>query len=75
MMTRVMRARERGETQGFMKVVVDVATERVLGAAILGLGDLISWPPAPLHGQLAHGTYPTVAEYLPMLFGDLAPLV
>lgn len=75
MMTRVMPARERGKTEGFMKVVVDVATERVRGAAILGLGGLISWPPAPLHGHLAHGTHPTVAEYLSMLLGDLAPVV
>ena len=34
-MTRVGRARERGETQGFMKVLVDAETERILGAALL----------------------------------------
>ncbi|MGV0801339.1 FAD-dependent oxidoreductase, partial [Mycolicibacterium elephantis] len=37
-MTRVGRAVEKGETQGFMKVVVDAETEKILGAAILGVG-------------------------------------
>ena len=37
MMTAVGRARERSETQGFMKVVVDAQTKRILGAAILGI--------------------------------------
>ena len=37
-MSRVGRAIEKGETQGFMKVVVDASTRRILGAAILGTG-------------------------------------
>ena len=37
-MTRVGRAVEKGETQGFMKIVVDAETEQILGAAILGVG-------------------------------------
>lgn len=37
MMTRVGRAREIGETTGFMKVVVDAETKQILGAAILGV--------------------------------------
>ena len=36
-MTRVARARERGETAGFMKVLVDAGTDRILGAALLGI--------------------------------------
>jgi pyruvate/2-oxoglutarate dehydrogenase complex dihydrolipoamide dehydrogenase (E3) component len=84
MMTSVMRARERGEMQGFMKVVVDAATERVLGAAILGLcGDEIvhtildvmaAGAPYAAISRTMH-IHPTVAEYLPTLFGDLEPLV
>jgi pyruvate/2-oxoglutarate dehydrogenase complex dihydrolipoamide dehydrogenase (E3) component len=35
-MVRVGRARERGKTQGFMKVLVDAQTKRILGAALLG---------------------------------------
>ena len=38
MMTRVGRARERSETQGFMKILVDAKSERILGASILGIG-------------------------------------
>ena len=37
-MTRVSRAVEKGETQGFMKIVVDADTREILGAAILGVG-------------------------------------
>jgi pyruvate/2-oxoglutarate dehydrogenase complex dihydrolipoamide dehydrogenase (E3) component len=51
-MTRVGRAKERGETQGFMKVLVDAESERILGASMLCIeGDEIathcstSWPP------------------------------
>jgi pyruvate/2-oxoglutarate dehydrogenase complex dihydrolipoamide dehydrogenase (E3) component len=42
-MSRVARAIERAETQGLMKVVVDAATDRLLGAAILSAegGELI----------------------------------
>ena len=38
MMARVGRARERSETQGFMKILVDAETEKILGAAVLGIG-------------------------------------
>jgi pyruvate/2-oxoglutarate dehydrogenase complex dihydrolipoamide dehydrogenase (E3) component len=36
-MQRVGRAREAGETQGFMKGLVDADSQRLMGAAILGL--------------------------------------
>ncbi len=84
MMTTVMRARERGEMQGFMKVVVDATTERVLGAAILGPGGdeivhtildvMAAGAPYSAVSRTVH-IHPTVAEYLPTLFGDLEPLV
>src|SRR5260370_35666787 len=35
-MEKVGRAVEKGETQGFMKIVVDAQTQRILGAATLG---------------------------------------
>ena len=38
MMSRIGRAKERGETQGFMKVLIDAETEQILGANILGIG-------------------------------------
>ena len=37
-MTKVRRAVQRGETRGFMKVLVDAATHQILGAAVLGVG-------------------------------------
>ncbi|MBE1162433.1 FAD-containing oxidoreductase [Dyella acidiphila] len=81
-MTRVGRAVERDETQGFMKVVADADTRRILGAAILGVsGD------EAIHGvldmmnadqpfdtlQWAVPIHPTVSELLPTLVGDLKP--
>ena len=82
-MTRVGRAVERDETQGFMKVVADADTRRILGAAILGAsGD------EAIHGvldmmnadqpfdtlQWAVPIHPTVSELLPTLVGDLKPV-
>jgi pyruvate/2-oxoglutarate dehydrogenase complex dihydrolipoamide dehydrogenase (E3) component len=81
-MSRVGRAVEMGETQGFMSVVVDVETRRILGAGILGVnGD------EAIHGLLDAvnaGTpydvlqwsvpiHPTVSELIPTLLGSLAP--
>jgi pyruvate/2-oxoglutarate dehydrogenase complex dihydrolipoamide dehydrogenase (E3) component len=84
MMARVGRARERGETQGFMKILVDAETKRVLGAAILGIGgdevvhsliDLM-YADAPYTViQRATHIHPTVTELIPTMLGDLKPLV
>ena len=82
-MSRVGRARERGETQGFMKVLVDAESKRFLGAAVLGIeGDEVIHAVADL--MYAHAPYtimqravhvhPTVSELLPTLLGALAPL-
>lgn len=82
-MTRVGRAKERGETQGFMKVLVDARTEKFLGAAMLCIeGDEIVHA---LIGAMAAGTpcrviqravpiHPTVSELIPTLLSQLAPL-
>jgi pyruvate/2-oxoglutarate dehydrogenase complex dihydrolipoamide dehydrogenase (E3) component len=81
-MTRVGRAVEKGETQGFMKVVADAETRRVLGAAILGTGG-----DEAIHGVLdmmnadqpierlrwAVPIHPTVSELIPTLLLDLEP--
>ena len=79
----VGRAREKGETEGFMKVVVDAETKRILGAAILGVGgdeivhtllDLMyADATATLVARAMH-IHPTVSEYLPGLFQALAPV-
>jgi pyruvate/2-oxoglutarate dehydrogenase complex dihydrolipoamide dehydrogenase (E3) component len=83
-MTRVGRAVEKGETQGFMKVLVDAETKLIMGAAILGMsGDEvihsildIMYAKAPYTVmQRAMHIHPTVSELLPTLLGDLKPLV
>jgi pyruvate/2-oxoglutarate dehydrogenase complex dihydrolipoamide dehydrogenase (E3) component len=81
-MTRVGRAREMGETQGFMKVLVDAETKELLGAAILGLnGDEIvhslldvMYAKKPYTTiQRAVHIHPTVTELVPTLLGNLKP--
>jgi pyruvate/2-oxoglutarate dehydrogenase complex dihydrolipoamide dehydrogenase (E3) component len=80
LMTRVGRAKEMGETQGFMKVLVDADTKELLGAAILGLnGDEIvhslldvMYAKKPYTTiQRAVHIHPTVTELIPTLLGSL----
>jgi pyruvate/2-oxoglutarate dehydrogenase complex dihydrolipoamide dehydrogenase (E3) component len=82
-MTRVGRAREAGETQGFMKVLADADSKELLGAAILGLnGDEIvhslldvMYAKKPYTTiQRAVHIHPTVTELVPTLLGSLKPL-
>ncbi|MGO1078684.1 FAD-containing oxidoreductase [Inquilinus sp. CA228] len=82
-MTRVGRAVEKGETEGFMKVVVDAGSRQILGAAILGTGgdevvhgllDLM-YAKAPTDVlQRSMPIHPTVSELLPTLLGSLEPV-
>ena len=83
-MSRVSRAYEKGETQGFMKVCVDAETKQILGAAILGVGGDevihvlldIMYAKAPYTTiQRAMHIHPTVAEYLPTILARLEPFV
>ena len=83
MMTRVDRARERSETQGFMKIIIDAGTERVIGAAVLGIGGDeivhsildVMYADAPYTViQRAMHIHPTVTELIPTRLGDLKPL-
>ena len=82
-MSRIGRARERSETQGFMKVLIDAQTDRILGAAILGIGgdeivhSLLDamYADAPYTViQRAMHIHPTVSELIPTMLGDLKPL-
>jgi pyruvate/2-oxoglutarate dehydrogenase complex dihydrolipoamide dehydrogenase (E3) component len=82
-MARVGRARERGETPGFMKVLVDAKTDRILGAALLGIEAdevvqlLLLAMAADLPFTRIQQTmwiHPTVSELLPTLFNGLKPL-
>ena len=83
-MTRVGRAVEKGETQGFMKVVVDADTGEILGAAILGVGgdeaihailDVMSAKaPYTTLSRTMH-IHPTVSELIPTMLQEMSPLV
>jgi len=82
-MSRVGRARERGETQGFMKIIVDAQTERILGASLLGIeGDeaihsildvMYADAPCSVIRNAVH-IHPTVSELIPTILADLKPL-
>jgi len=83
-MSRVGRARERGETQGFMKVLVDAGSEQILGASLLCIdGDeIVHMLLAAMAGKLSYKViersvhiHPTVSELIPTLLESLAPLV
>jgi pyruvate/2-oxoglutarate dehydrogenase complex dihydrolipoamide dehydrogenase (E3) component len=83
-MTRVGRAVEKGETQGFMQVVVDAETHQILGAAILGVGgdeaihgilDVMSAKaPYTTLSRTMH-IHPTVSELIPTMLEEMSPLV
>ena len=79
-MARVGRAKEKGETKGLMKVVVDAQTDAILGAAILGVGgdEAVHGLLYAMQGKVSADTiarttpiHPTVAEFFPTLMGSL----
>ncbi|OBK41270.1 mercuric reductase [Mycobacterium sp. 1245111.1] len=82
-MTRVGRAVEKGETQGFMKVVVDAETQQILGAAILGVGGdeaihgildtMSAKAPYTTLARTMH-IHPTVSELIPTMLQEMSPL-
>jgi pyruvate/2-oxoglutarate dehydrogenase complex dihydrolipoamide dehydrogenase (E3) component len=83
LMTKVGRAVEKGETQGFMKILVDANTHEILGAAILGTGGdeaihsildvMYAKKPYTLIQRAMH-IHPTVSELIPTMLGELKPL-
>jgi pyruvate/2-oxoglutarate dehydrogenase complex dihydrolipoamide dehydrogenase (E3) component len=82
-MTRVGRAIEKGETKGFMKIVADADTQRILGAAFLGTGgdeavhgilDAMSADQPIAALRWAVPIHPTVSELIPTILLDLKPL-
>jgi len=79
----VSRAYEKGETKGFMKILVDRDSRQILGASFLGLaGDEVihcildlMYAKAPYTVmQRAMHIHPTVSEFIPTMLGDLKPL-
>jgi pyruvate/2-oxoglutarate dehydrogenase complex dihydrolipoamide dehydrogenase (E3) component len=82
-MTQVGRAREKGETDGFMKILVDAETKKILGASLLGIecDEVIHslldvmYANAPYTViQRAMHIHPTVSELIPTMLGELTPL-
>jgi pyruvate/2-oxoglutarate dehydrogenase complex dihydrolipoamide dehydrogenase (E3) component len=79
----VSRAFEKGETKGFMKIIVDKASEQILGASFFGLsGDEIihsildlmyAREPYTVLLKAVH-IHPTVSEFIPVMLGDLKKL-
>ncbi|WP_206364175.1 FAD-containing oxidoreductase [Sphingomonas sp. UV9] len=83
-MSRVGRAIEKGETKGFMKIVADAETQRILGAAILGTGgdeaihgilDMMNADQPVSALRWAVPIHPTVSELIPTLLLGLEPVV
>jgi pyruvate/2-oxoglutarate dehydrogenase complex dihydrolipoamide dehydrogenase (E3) component len=82
-MTKVSRAVEKGESHGFMKIVVDADTQEILGAAILGVGGdeavhcildvMYAKAPYTVIRRAVH-IHPTVSELIPTMLGELQPL-
>jgi pyruvate/2-oxoglutarate dehydrogenase complex dihydrolipoamide dehydrogenase (E3) component len=82
-MSRVGRARERGETDGFMKALVDAKSKQILGASIHGIeGDeaihtfvdiMTAGAPYPTL-QYAMHVHPTISELVPTLLDGLKPM-
>ncbi|MGA2371737.1 MAG: FAD-containing oxidoreductase [Candidatus Korobacteraceae bacterium] len=83
LMSDVGRAKEKGETQGFMKVMVDAETKQILGAAILGIGGdevihslldvMYAKAPYTVVSRAMH-IHPTVSELIPTMLQDLKPM-
>ena len=79
----VSRAFEKGETEGFMKMLVDADSKEILGASFLGtsgdeaihcvLDTMYARVPYTVLQRAVH-IHPTVAEFIPTLLGDLSPL-
>jgi pyruvate/2-oxoglutarate dehydrogenase complex dihydrolipoamide dehydrogenase (E3) component len=81
-MSRVGRAVEKGETAGFMKVLVDPQSSQILGASLLGTGcdEVIHGILDVMYAKAPYTTlrrtmpiHPTVSELIPTLLGDLQP--
>ena len=82
-MTKVGRAVEKGETEGFIKILVDATSKQILGASILGTGGdeaihcildtMYARAPYTVMQRAVH-IHPTVSELLPTVLGDLKPL-
>jgi pyruvate/2-oxoglutarate dehydrogenase complex dihydrolipoamide dehydrogenase (E3) component len=81
-MTRVGRAVEKGETQGFIKIVADADSQQILGAAVLGTDgdDAVQTLTDAMYARLPYTAvqrgvriHPTVSELIPTVLGEMQP--
>lgn len=82
-MSQIARAKEKGETQGKMEVIIDADTELILGAAVSGTGgdEIIGTFLTAMYGKMSYKTlmnsvqtHPTVTELIPTLLQRLKPI-
>ena len=82
-MSRILRAREKDETAGLVKILVDMDTEEIVGATILGIGgdEVINLFTTFMYTGESYKTFrkavlthPTVSELMPWILDDLQPL-
>lgn len=82
-MKRVARAKEKGETNGFMSAIIDAETHRILGAAVLGVGgdEIIGSFLNAMYGNLKYEVihdavqvHPTVTELIPTMLENMQPV-
>lgn len=82
-MSKISRAKEKGETQGKMEVIVDADCEQIIGAAVLGTGgdEIIGVFLTAMYGKMSYKTlmnsvqtHPTVTELIPTLLQQLKPV-
>ncbi len=83
LMSRISRAKEMGETNGFAKILIDAETDLVLGVSILGPGgdEIINMFAAIMHSGIPCRSYrevvlvhPTVSELMPWVLDSLQPI-
>jgi pyruvate/2-oxoglutarate dehydrogenase complex dihydrolipoamide dehydrogenase (E3) component len=82
-MRAISRAKEMGETQGFVKVLVDADTDRFLGASVLGVGgdEVVNLFALAMSAGLTTAQFrravlvhPTVSELMPWVLAGLRPV-
>lgn len=82
-MSRIARAKEKGETRGFMSAIIDADTHLILGATVLGVGgdEIISGFLNAMYGSLKYEVirdsiqiHPTVSELIPTMLENLEPV-
>ncbi|WP_249754674.1 hypothetical protein [Algibacter sp. L4_22] len=79
-MSKIARAKEKGETHGFMSAVIYAQTNKILGACVLGVGgdEIISSIINIMYAQQPYTVirdsivpHPTVAELIPTMLESL----